>query len=280
MLLSTAYFPPVQYLALIARDMTLSPDRVCPSTVWLEASERYQKQSYRNRCYILGGATASPSLASQPNGGATASPTPASQPNGGATTPPSLASQTSGVAMAPQAPASQPPSGGSFGGTEMHQRPGIEMLQVPVVHEDDMSIRKVRVDWSTPWLQRTERALDTAYYSSAFYEYYRDELFALLEQRPERLWDLNLLTLRFLLDKSGIACTLKETTDFALPDTLPDDYRFRIHPKHPDNILQDLGLDRPYFQVFRDRFGFTPGLSSLDLLFNAGPDSILSLKRL
>jgi len=223
MLLSTAYFPPVQYLALIARDMTLSPDRVCPSTVWLEASERYQKQSYRNRCYILGGAS---------------------------------------------------------GGTEMHQRPGIEMLQVPVVHEDDMSIRKVQVDWSTPWLQRTERALDTAYYSSAFYEYYRDELFALLEQRPERLWDLNLLTLRFLLDKIGIACTLKETTDFALPDTLPDDYRFRIHPKHPDSILQDLGLDRPYFQVFRDRFGFTPGLSSLDLLFNEGPDSILSLKRL
>ena len=238
MLLSTAYFPPVQYLALIARDMTLSPDRVCPSTVWLEASERYQKQSYRNRCYILGGATASPS------------------------------------------PASQTPRGASFGGTEMHQRPGIEMLQVPVVHEDDMSIRKVRVDWSTPWLQRTERALDTAYYSSAFYEYYRDELFALLEQRPERLWDLNLLTLSFLLDKIGIACTLKETTDFALPDTLPDDYRFRIHPKHPDSILQDLGLDRPYFQVFRDRFGFTPGLSSLDLLFNEGPDSILSLKRL
>ena len=238
MLLSTAYFPPVQYLALIARDMTLSPDRVCPSTVWLEASERYQKQSYRNRCYILGGATASP------------------------------------------APASQTPRGGASGGTEMHQRPGIEMLQVPVVHEDDMSIRKVRVDWSTPWLQRTERALDTAYYSSAFYEYYRDELFALLEQRPERLWDLNLLTLRFLLDKIGIACTLKETTDFAPPDTLPDDYRFRIHPKHPDSILQDLGLDRPYFQVFRDRFGFTPGLSSLDLLFNEGPDSILSLKRL
>ena len=252
MLLSTAYFPPVQYLALIARDMTLSPDRVCPSTVWLEASERYQKQSYRNRCYILGGAT----------------------------TPPSPASQNSGGAMAPPAPASQTPRGGSCYGTEMHQRPGIEMLQVPVVHEDDMSIRKVRVDWSTPWLQRTERALDTAYYSSAFYEYYRDELFDILRQRPERLWDLNLLTLRFLLDKIGIACTLKETTDFALPDTLPDDYRFRIHPKHPDSILQDLGLDRPYFQVFRDRFGFTPGLSSLDLLFNEGPDSILSLKRL
>ena len=221
MLLSTAYFPPVQYLALLARDMTLSPDRVCPSTALMEASERYQKQSYRNRCYILGG-------------------------------------------------------------------DGVEMLQVPVVHAEDMSIRSVRVDWSTPWLVRTERALDTAYYSSAYFEYYRDELFAILEERPERLWDLNLTTLRFLLKKTGITCTLQETADFAAPfepqegamDGIPDDYRFRIHPKRHDTILHDLGLEKPYFQVFADRFGFTPGLSALDLLFNEGPDSILWLKQL
>jgi len=42
--------------------------------------------------------------------------------------------------------------------------------------------------------------------------------------------------------------------------------------------LADLGLERPYYQVFRDRLGgFTPRLSILDLLFNEGPDSILWL---
>ena len=35
--------------------MTLSPDRVLPSHVSIEACENYQKQSYRNRCYILAG---------------------------------------------------------------------------------------------------------------------------------------------------------------------------------------------------------------------------------
>ena len=55
MLLSTAYFPPVAWLALAAREMTLSPDRVLPSHVQLEACENYQKQSYRNRCCILAG---------------------------------------------------------------------------------------------------------------------------------------------------------------------------------------------------------------------------------
>lgn len=51
-LLSTAYFPPVQYFAAMAEEFTLSPDRVIPSIVYLEACENYQKQSYRNRCVI------------------------------------------------------------------------------------------------------------------------------------------------------------------------------------------------------------------------------------
>ena len=54
MLLSTAYCPPLAWFALAAREMTLSPDRVIPSVVRLEAAENYQKQSYRNRCYIAG----------------------------------------------------------------------------------------------------------------------------------------------------------------------------------------------------------------------------------
>ena len=214
MLLTTAYFPPVAWFALLARDMTLSPDRVSPSTVWLEACETYQKQSYRNRCYILAG-------------------------------------------------------------------DGVQILQVPVVHSGTMRIDEVRVDWSTPWLVRTQRALDAAYYTSAYYEYYRDELFALMDARPETLWDWNLSLVRFLLDKTGIACSLQPTTSFVLPEqAVPDDFRYAVHPKRPDVALSLLGLERPYYQVFAHRFGFTPNLSVLDLLFNEGPDSILWLKKL
>ncbi len=213
MLLSTAYFPPVAWFALLARDMTLSPDRVSPSTVSLEACETYQKQSYRNRSYILAG-------------------------------------------------------------------DGVQVLQVPVVHAGDMGISSVRVDWSTPWLVRTQRALDAAYYTSAYYEYYRDDLFQVMDRRPERLWDWNLSLVQFLLEKTGVACNLQPTGAFAAPDTLPDDYRFRIHPKKPCPVLADLGLARPYYQVFADRFGFTPDLSALDLLFNEGPGSIRWLKRI
>lgn len=213
MLLSTAYFPPVAWFALLAREMTLSPDRVSPSTVFLEACETYQKQSYRNRCYILAG-------------------------------------------------------------------DGVQILQVPVVHSDDMGINAIRVDWSTPWLIRTQRALDAAYYTSAYYEYYRDDLFDVMDRRPERLWDWDLSLVEFLLEKTGIACRLQPTASFVAPDTVPDDFRFCIHPKKPCSVLEELELDRPYYQVFADRFGFTPNLSALDLLFNEGPDAIRWLKRI
>ena len=220
MLLSTAYFPPVAWFALAAREMTLSPDRVLPSRVQLEACENYQKQSRRNRCYILG----------------------------------------------PQGP---------------------QMLQVPVMHgrkeegafPSSLNIRTVRVDYSTPWVLRTQRALDTAYQTSAYFDYYRDEVFALLDAQPETLWELNLSLIRWCLRRTGIACELEPTADFADPGTVSDDYRYSLHPKKPDTVLAGLGLDEPYYQVFRDSLGgFTPGLSILDLLFNEGPGSIRWLK--
>ena len=194
--------------------MTLSPDRVSPSTVYLEACESYQKQSYRNRAYILAG-------------------------------------------------------------------DGVQTLQVPVVHAESMRIDEVRVDWSTPWLSRTQRALDAAYYTSAYYEYYREDLFAVMDARPALLWDWNLSLVRFLMEKTGISSRLMPTSSFVVPsESVPDDFRYVIHPKRPDDVLSTLGLERPYYQVFSDRFGFTPHLSVLDLLFNEGPDSLLWLKKI
>ena len=191
-----------------------SEESVVASHVQLEACESYQKQSYRNRCYILAG-------------------------------------------------------------------DGVQMLQVPVVHAPSMGIREVRVDYSTPWVLRSQRALDAAYRTSAFFDHYREPLFALMERQPETLWELNLSLIRWCFSQIGLACELQPTQEFAAPGTVADDFRFSIHPKESDTVLDSLGLARPYYQVFRDRMGgFTPGLSCLDLLFNEGPDSILWLKAL
>lgn len=53
------------------------------------------------------------------------------------------------------------------------------------------------------------------------------------------------------------------------------DYRDAIRPKHP---LPDAEFEaRPYYQVRAQRHGFLPNLSVLDLLFNEGPEGIFWL---
>ena len=159
---------------------------------------------------------------------------------------------------------------------------GPMQLSVPIVHEPrhNIPIRKVRIDWSTPWLIRTFRALDSAYHTSAFFDHYRDDLYNIMERHHEYLFDLNLDLTRFLLEKTHISCDIRLTGDFVLPGSIPDDYRYTIDPKHPDTILRDLGLDSPYYQVFSSRHGFLQDLSVVDLLFNEGPEALLYLKRL
>ena len=53
------------------------------------------------------------------------------------------------------------------------------------------------------------------------------------------------------------------------------DYREAIQPKHPTPDADFPPL--PYYQVYRQKHGFLPNLSILDLLLNMGPESIFWL---
>ena len=155
---------------------------------------------------------------------------------------------------------------------------GVETLSVPIVHDSPkMAIRSVRIDYSTPWLTRTERALDAAYHTSPWYDCYRSELFALMESGEEMLFDYNLSLIEYFLQRTGIACELRLTESFA--EEAPEDYRYSIDPKKKDDTLSSLGLQRPYYQVFSSGKAFKENLSVMDLLFNEGPDAITYLKK-
>ncbi len=193
MTLTIAYFPPVEYFALLARY----------SSVYVEACENYQKQSYRNRCRI-------------------------------------------------------------------YAADGVQSLNFPIVHENggfNLPITRIRVDYSTPWVRKTERCIDTAYRSSPFFDYYRDSLYAILDSRPETLWELDMKIIGYFMQKIGLKTRLVPTTEYAAEHV-------DIHPKRPNSILHELGLERPYYQVFSGKFGFIPNLSVMDLLFNEGPASL------
>jgi len=156
---------------------------------------------------------------------------------------------------------------------------GPAYLNFPIVHEGshELPITKIKVDYSTPWVLKTKRAIASAYESSAYFDYYKDELFSILDSRPETLFELDMRIIRFFLRKTGIAADIRLTETFQ-PLSGVEDYREILHPKRPNTVLKDLGLEKPYFQVFARKYGFTSDLSIMDLLFNEGPDSILYLK--
>lgn len=236
-LFTTAYLPPVSYLAAIAEEMDGLSNRtdgdssleLTPSVIYIEACENYQKQSYRNRC-------------------------------------------------------------------RFYAADGVQDLNIPVVHEGGthkLPISEIRIDWSKAWLQQHERAIISAYRTSAYFEYYMDEFFAIYAEKPENLIDLNTSLLRFMLDKTGISAEIRFTSEFSrdgitfsAPGDNPTkeihctDLREVIHPKRPNSILADLKLEKPYFQVFAQKHGFQSDLSAIDLLFNEGPDGLGFVKRI
>jgi hypothetical protein len=162
---------------------------------------------------------------------------------------------------------------------------GVQTLSVPVVHENgtyQLPIREIKIDYSTPWLIRTQRAIVSAYETSAYFDYYKDDLFSLMDSRPQLLFDLDMALTRFFLEKVGIQADIRITQDF-IPsgsNEYGEDLREVIHPKRDNDILKKLQLEKPYFQVFAQKYGFISNLSIMDLLFNEGPESILYLKKL
>lgn len=199
-LLSSAYFPPVDYFAAIAN---------CEGDVMLESCENYIKQSYRNRANIFA-------------------------------------------------------------------CDGVLSLTIPVVHSGNTPITDIGIDYSKKWLQQHQRALISAYRSSPFFEYYQDEIFEILESGEKSLFVLNLKLTELLLENFQIDKRIVLTHEYLHPCTLDHsviDYRESIHPKKGSPIYSNGSKQKPYYQVFSQKYGFISGLSALDLLFNEGPQA-------
>lgn len=129
-------------------------------------------------------------------------------------------------------------------------------------------MKDVRISYDADWQRLHWMSLQTAYRSSAYFEYYEDDFATFYNKQYEFLLDYNieltLLILRLLKIDVEIALTESFRTD--VQESL--DFRTKIHPKKPA-----VAFTQPYHQVFSDRFDFIPDLSIVDLLFNQGPRS-------
>ena len=197
-LLSTAYFPPISWMAAAVQS----------GNIIIEIHETYPKQTYRNRCTI---ATSS----------------------------------------------------------------GILNLTVPVkrVNGNHTKTCDIQVDNSANWQMLHWRSIVTAYNKSPYFLYYRDIFEPLFLRKQESLITLNTEVLQVIFQAMKIkTIEILFTTDYEMkPDYY--DLRNRFHPKI--NQHQEINCSLPrYIQAFEEKHGFLPDLSSIDLLFNLGPDTL------
>lgn len=215
-LLSTAYFPPIEYFVALANSAKAE----------IESGEMYQKQSYRTRCHING---------------------------------------ANGLLVL-----TLPVRRSAAKGEEIsHKIPTSELL----------------IDYSKPWLQQHKRALEAAYMSSPFFEYYMDDIYEILDSGEENLLEMNTRLTVKIAELIGVETPISLSDgNFIIPGSEQlqqmgiEDFRDSIHPKKPAQLLERLQMNKPYWQVFTNKQGFVPNLTILDLLFNEGPNAISYLE--
>lgn len=152
---------------------------------------------------------------------------------------------------------------------------GQESLTIPVVKPAEKTLVKdILINNEKKWQIEHLRALQTAYNTSPFLEFYLDDLLPFYTKKFKYLADYNMQMMQTICSMLGISPELRFTDHYER--VLENDYRHLVE-KHAQ-VPEYLNLE-PYYQVFGQKFGFQPNLTILDLIFNMGPESILFVKK-
>ncbi|MEP0213724.1 MAG: WbqC family protein [Cellulophaga sp.] len=154
---------------------------------------------------------------------------------------------------------------------------GKHMLNIPIKHIGKSSgkqlYKDVKVENDYAWQRQHWRTLETAYRTSAFFEFYEDELISLFEKKHTFLLDLNLETTSLICDFLQVDMPQEKTSTFQKNPNDILDGRLLVSSKSKIDFKQE-----EYFQVFNDRNGFIENCSILDLLFNEGTNALTYLQ--
>ncbi len=152
-------------------------------------------------------------------------------------------------------------------------------LTIPVEKSvsDKCLMKDVRVSSHGNWPHVHFGALEACYGNTPYFEYYADDFLKLYQTPFTFLLDLNEAFQSLVLELLGLDVDIRRTESYQ-KSFLPGQWDLRecIHPKHPDLFYFKPAV---YYQSFSLGASFEPDLSIVDLLFNMGPESVLTLRK-
>ena len=152
---------------------------------------------------------------------------------------------------------------------------GIQTLTVPIEKPDTPKCltRDIRISDHGNWRHLHWQSLVSAYHKSPFFEYYADDFLPFYQKQFKFLYDFNQALQAKVCELIDIQPAISYTESYN--PAVNNDFRTSITPRYlpTDTLFSPL----PYYQVFREKHGFIPNLSIVDLLFNMGPESLFFL---
>ena len=155
---------------------------------------------------------------------------------------------------------------------EIYGANGKLKLTIPIKHSRGSvgkSYKNVIIDYNRNWQKIHWKSICSAYRSSPYFEYYESEIYPFFQKRQVGLFHFNIILIEkfmFLIEHSFdyqiVKCDSSELD--TLDSLISAKKNFKIEFKS-------------YIQVFRNKYGFIPNLSILDVLFNLGPETKMYL---
>ena len=157
--------------------------------------------------------------------------------------------------------------------TFIHSANGLHKLTIPVKHSKiKFSMLNAEIDNKIAWQKNHWRSIQTAYSSSPFFEFYKDDLLLFFNKKHKYLLDITIDS--FCLINDALELSKKYSTSLKYDETNLNDYRYLANSKKKTDYYFE-----HYTQIFDDKHGFLENLSILDLLFMEGPNSFSFLEK-
>ena len=148
---------------------------------------------------------------------------------------------------------------------------GSQTLIIPKERKssDKTLISDIKISNQDNWQKSHWHSIVSAYNSSPFFEYYKDNLLPFYNTKHSTLFDFNLKLNKTILELMQLEKKLNFTSKFKKEHN-------RLDFRSSKFILKN---QEEYQQVFCEKYSFIPNLSILDVLFNLGPETTSYLER-